>query len=126
MDEKKETFHYTYSASQQVEIKSIREKYMPPTEEEDKMERLRRLDRSVTKAGGVISLTVGTVSSLILGVGMCCTMAWASSLFIPGIVIGIVGIAGIIAAYPIYAHMVRRRRKKLAPEILRLTDELMK
>ena len=126
MDEKKETFHYTYSASQQAEIKSIREKYMPPTEEEDKMERLRRLDRSVTKAGGVISLTVGTISSLILGIGMCCTMVWASSLFIPGIVIGLVGIAGIIAAYPIYAHMVRSRREKLAPEILRLTDELMK
>lgn len=48
MEENKEVFSYTYSASQQAEIKGIREKYMPPTEE-DKMERLRRLDRSVTK-----------------------------------------------------------------------------
>ena len=126
MDEKKETFHYTYSASQQQEIKRIREKYAPPTQEEDKMERLRRLDRSATKAGGVISLTVGTISSLILGIGMCCTMVWAGSLFIPGIVIGMVGIIGMIAAYPIFIRVTKKRREKVAPEILRLADELMK
>ncbi|MBD5481578.1 MAG: hypothetical protein HDR15_03455 [Lachnospiraceae bacterium] len=126
MDEKKETFHYTYSASQQQEIKRIREKYAPPTQEEDKMEKLRRLDRSATKAGGVISLTVGTISSLILGIGMCCTMVWAGSLFIPGIVIGMVGIIGMIAAYPIFIRVTKKRRERVAPEILRLSDELLK
>lgn len=126
MDEKKETFHYTYSASQQQEIKRIREKYAPPTQEEDKMEKLRRLDRSAAKAGGVISLTVGTISSLILGIGMCCTMVWAGSLFIPGIVIGMVGIIGMIAAYPIFIRVTKKCREKVAPEILLLADELMK
>lgn len=51
MEVKSEVFNYTYSASQQAEIKGIREKYMPPTEKEDKMEQLRRRDRSVTKTG---------------------------------------------------------------------------
>ena len=41
MEEKKESFHYTYSAKQQEEIQSIRKKYLP---QEDKMEQLRRLD----------------------------------------------------------------------------------
>lgn len=90
------------------------------------MERLRRLDRSVTKVGTNISLTVGIISSLILGVGMCCTMVWADRLFIPGIIIGIVGIAGMIAAYPIFTRVTKKRREKLAPEIMRLSDELMK
>ena len=126
MDEKKEAFNYTYSASRQQEIKQIREKYAPPTQEEDKMEKLRRLDRSATKAGGVISLTVGTISSLILGIGMCCTMVWAGSLFIPGIVIGMVGIMGMIAAYPIFIRVTKKRRERVAPEILRLSDELLK
>lgn len=126
MDEKKETFNYTYSASRQQEIKRIREKYAPPTQEEDKMEQLRRLDRSVTKAGAMISLTVGIISSLILGVGMCCTMVWADRLFIPGIMIGIIGIVGMLATYPIFTRVTKKRREKLAPEILRLSEELMK
>ena len=126
MEEKKETFTYTYSAKEQEEIKKIRDKYAPPTKEETSMEQLRRLDASVTKEATVVSLVVGIISTLVLGVGMCCTMVWDSRLFIPGIVIGIVGIAGVIAAYPIYTHMVKRKREKLAPEILRLSDELMK
>ena len=90
------------------------------------MEQLRRLDASATKEATVVSLGVGIISTLVLGVGMCCTMVWNDRLFIPGIGIGIVGIAGVIAAYPIYTHMVKRKREKLAPEILRLSDELMK
>lgn len=125
MDGSSETFNYTYSSTQQEEIKSIREKYAPPTQEEDKMEKLRKLDQSVTKPGTIVSLIVGIISSLILGVGMCCTMVW-EGLMIPGVFIGIVGIIGMIAAYPIYTHITKKQRDKLAPEIIRLTDELMK
>ena len=124
MGEKSEVFSYTYSASQQAEIKSIREKYMPPTEEEDKMERLRRLDRSVTKTGTAVSVIVGIISTLVFGVGMCCTMVW-EGLMLPGIVIGIVGIIGIASAYPLYTHVTKKQREKVAPEIIRLTDELL-
>ena len=126
MEEKKETFNYTYSAAQQEEIKSIREKYMRPTPEEDKMERLRRLDASVTRLGTIVSLMVGIISALILGIGMCCTMVWAETFFIPGIFIGVIGIAGVIAAYPVYDYITKKQREKLAPEILRLSDELIK
>ena len=125
MEEKSEVFNYTYSASEQAEIKSIREKYMPPTEEEDKMERLRRLDRSVTKTGTAVSIIVGVISTLVFGVGMCCTMVW-EGLMIPGIIIGIVGIIGIVLAYPLYIHITKKQREKVTPEIMRLTDELMK
>ncbi len=126
MDEKKEVFHYTYSATQQAEIKTIREKYVPTCGEENKMEQLRRLDRSVTKQGTVVSLVVGVVSTLVMGFGMCCCMVWGGALFIPGILIGLVGIAGVCAAYPLYVHITKKQRERLAPEILRLTDELMK
>lgn len=124
MEEKKETFTYNYSASQQTEIKKIRKKYIP--EEENKMEQLRRLDESATKPGMIAALIVGITSVLIFGVGMCCTMVWADTLFIPGIIIGIIGIAGVLATYPLYSYITKRCRKKLAPEIIRLTDELMK
>lgn len=127
MDARKGTFTYTYSAKEQEEIKKIRDKYTRPAENENGMEKLRRLDASATKAATVVSVIVGIVSSLIMGVGLCCTMVseW-EQFFVPGIVVGAVGIVGIVAAYPIYKGMVSRKRKKLAPEIIRLTEELMK
>ena len=124
--EKKETFTYTYSASQQEEVKRIREKYAPPAKGEDKMERLRRLDRAATKPGTVAALVVGIAGTLVMGLGMCCTMVWGETLFVPGIVIGVVGIIGICAAYPLHLRITKKRRDKLAPEIMRLTDELLK
>lgn len=119
-----ETFTYNYSAGQQEEIKKIREKYV--AREESKLEQLKRLDKSATKPGTVTALTVGIISTLIMGFGMCCTMVWAETMFIPGIIIGVAGIGGIIMAYPVYSYITRMRRKKIAPEILRLTEELMK
>lgn len=126
MEEKGKTFTYTYSAAQQEEVKRIRDKYAPPTQEEDKLERLHRLDQSVTKPGRAAALTVGIISAFALGIGMCCTMVWSGTLFIPGIIIGLVGIAGVCAAYPLYVRITDRRREKLAPEIMRLADELIK
>ncbi len=123
MEENKETFHYTYSAKQQDEIKRIRDKYI--LKEEDKMEQLRKLDKSATKPGAVVALLVGVAGALVLGVGMCCTMLWAERMFVPGIVIGLIGVMGIIAAYPLYTYITKNQREKLAPAIRKLTDELM-
>lgn len=124
MEEKKETFEYNYSAKQQKEIKTIREKYVP--KEENKMEQLRRLDASATKPGTAASIIVGVIGALLFGIGMCCTMVWMGNLFIPGIVIGVAGLLAIAVAYPVYTHITKKQREKLAPEIMRLTDELMK
>ncbi|MGN1119644.1 MAG: hypothetical protein ACI4Q4_04755 [Oscillospiraceae bacterium] len=122
--ENKETFSYTYSAKQQEEIKKIREKYAP--KEADKMDRLRRLDESVSRKGTVISLAIGIIGALVMGFGMSCCMVWTDILFAVGIVVGIVGIALVCAAYPIYNFVIKKERAKIAPEIIRLTDELMK
>ena len=91
------------------------------------MEQLRRLDASATKGATVVSLIFGIVGTLLMGVGMSCALipAW-EVYFIPGIVIGVLGISSIIAAYPIYTHVVKRKREKIAPEIMRLSDELLK
>ena len=117
-------FSYTYSAKEQEELKRIRQKYAP--QEEDKMELLRRLDRSVTEKGTVISMILGVIGTLIMGLGMSLAMVWQGIWFIPGIVIGLAGIGILAAAYPVYNHVTRKERERIAPEILRLTDELMK
>ena len=125
MDNNK-TFSYTYSASQQEEIKKIRDKYTLPKQSEDKMEQLRRLDKSVTKPGTIFSLIIGIISTLILGIGMCMCMVWGSKLFVFGIIVGVFGIIGIICAYPVYSAITKAQKEKHAAEIIKLSNELMK
>ena len=127
-------FSYTYSAKEQEEIKRIRQKYTKENKEVDKMERLRRLDAGVTQKAQTVSLIFGVVGTLILGVGMSLIMSdlrailgARTDLAMPlGILIGLLG--GVLAclAYPLYHIIIKRERKKIAPEILRLSDELLK
>lgn len=122
--QKNNTFSYTYSSSQEQEIRAIRSKYLPP--EEDGMTRLRRLDRRAAQKAACLSMTLGVVSALILGTGMSCCMVWGGALFLPGILIGLLGLAGVAAAYPVHAHTLKKERERIAPEILRLSDELLR
>lgn len=123
-ENKPEVFEYTYSAKQQREVQQIRQKYVP--KEEDKMEQLRRLDASVSQKGTAAALAVSIPSTLVLGLGMSCCMVWGGVWFVPGIILGLLGIAGVAMAYPLYNRITERERAKVAPEIIRLTDELMK
>ena len=130
----KSGFSYTYSAKEQEELKRIRDKYTASTEAEDKMARLRRLDASVTKTARVVSIILGIVGSLILGFGMSLVMTdlrkilgvYEDLSMIIGIVVGALGCLLVSLAYPIYNALVSSKRKKLAPEIISLADELMK
>ena len=127
-------FTYAYSAKEQEELKKIREKYTPPTESEDKMALLRRLDASVTRTAQTVALIVGIIGTLILGFGMSLVMTDLANLLgsyqdmamLIGILVGMLGSILASLAYPIYHGIVKAKRKKLAPEIIRLTDELIK
>ncbi|GIO40892.1 hypothetical protein [Paenibacillus apis] len=123
MDDDNKTFTYMYSAKQQEEVKSILQKYIP--KEEDKMEQLRRLDKRAESRGTFISILVGTVGTLVLGFGMSCMMVWKDNLLVPGVVFGVIGIVGIALAYPLFISITKKQREKLAPEIMRLSQELM-
>ena len=133
-NQEKGGFTYTYSAKEQAELKRIRDKYTAPTEDEDKMARLRRLDASVTNTAQAVALVFGIIGALILGFGMSLIMTELGEILgfedtmvmVVGISVGIVGGSLASLAYPIYNAIVKAKRKKLAPEIIRLTDELMK
>mgnify|MGYP003304977522 CR=1 FL=1 len=129
-----ETFRFTYSAKEQEEVKAIRKKYTAPEEKEDKMARLRRLDASVTQKATSVALVFGIIGALLLGFGMSLAMTELSAILgglrsmavLVGITVGIIGIVLMCLAYPIYNRIVKKEREKIAPEIIRLTDELMK
>lgn len=130
--ENKKGFNYTYSAKEQDEIKKIRKKYTLMTEPEDKMTALRRLDASVYSKATAISLIVGIIGALVMGFGMSLILNdIAASLgqalvMIIGVIFGIIGMVMVSLAYPLYNKTLKKEREKIAPEILRLTDELLK
>ena len=127
-----EGFNYTYSAKEQEEIKAIRKKYAASEEAEDKMTQLRRLDASVYSKASAAALVVGIMGALIMGIGMSLVMTDIGAVLgtvlamVIGIGIGVIGIVLVCLAYPIYNRTLKKEREKIAPEILRLTDELMK
>ena len=125
-------FNYTYSAVEQDEIKKIREKYQPKVE--DDMSKLRKLDAEVTNKATMNSLVIGIIGALIMGTGMSFVMTDLGAVFglqgnvnlVVGIIVGLVGLVLAGVAYPMYVKVLKRERAKAAPEILRLTEELIK
>ena len=117
-------FSYQYSAQKNKEVENIRNKYLP--REKSDLETLRELDRRVQSAGMIESLTVGIIGCLIFGVGMCFGLgalvgeSWIAAL------LGIVGVVVMIPAYPIYKHISKKTKEKLAPEILSLSEKIIK
>lgn len=123
------SFEYTYSAEQQKEIEGIRKKYLP--KEEDKMEQLRKLHAIPNRKARAAALAVGIIGTLIMGAGMSFIMtdigaALGSLAMALGVFVGIVGMVLVALAYPLYNRVLKNHRVKIAPQILSLSDELLK
>ncbi|MBQ7779430.1 MAG: dihydropteridine reductase [Clostridia bacterium] len=119
------TFVYRYSAKENKEIQEIRKKYLP--KEESKLDELKRLDGKVQNSGVIEALCVGIIGCLIFGTGMCLTMQVIGSgalLITLGVIVGLIGMGVMLAAYPIYRRMFAKAKEKYAPRILELTEEL--
>lgn len=118
-------FEYTYSAQQQKEVEAIRRKYLP--KEEDKMAKLRKLHYSATQKAQAASIATGVTGALILGTGMSLCMTELGDLAMTiGILVGVPGLILVALAYPSYRVFLRKERQRIAPEILRLSEELLK
>ena len=94
--------------------------------EESNLERLKKLDLRVQMAGTIESLCFGIVGALIFGIGMCFFLdVFAGAAWLTAILM-ICGTLLMIPAYPIYRRIERETRAELTPEILRLSEEIMK
>lgn len=130
----KETFSYTYSAKEQKEIMDIRKKYVVTEDKEDKMAQLRSLDATVTQKATIAGIVAGTVGTLIMGAGLSLILSdfgkiigsYQELVYPLGILIGVTGIVMLSFAYPLYHHTLKKEREKIAADVIRLTDELLK
>ena len=89
---------------------------------------LRKLDKKAKLPANVFAYTFGVIAALVLGVGMCLAMKvigdGSDAMMALGIVIGVVGIAGVSVNYPIYKKIREHGKKKYAFEIMQLAKEI--
>lgn len=116
------TFSYTYSAPENQEVLNIRNKYLP--HEESKLEELKRLDNLVQNSGVIESLCAGIGGCLIFGLGLCLTMEVIGHMIWLGVILGLAGVAGMLAAFPVYRNQFTKAKAQYTPRVLELTAEL--
>lgn len=90
---------------------------------DDLIAQLAELESEKTRGATIKALAVGIVSTLVLGVGMCFTMVWTQFMAL-GVIVGLVGIAGCVAAWLLYRSTVRKDTARLAPRVEAAYDQL--
>ena len=91
---------------------------------------LRKLDAKAKRPASVFTYTFGILAALVFGTGMCLAMGQIGSgttgSFVLGIIVGVVGMAGICVNYPIYKKLLAKGKQKYAFEIMELAKEISK
>lgn len=114
----------------QFMAEKIRTQYMEKHSTE--LDSLRELDAKVKMPANVFAYTFGSISAIVMGGGMSLIMTDIAEKIgitgdpmVPGIIIGIIGMAFALINYPIYKSILNARKKKYAPEILALSEKIM-
>ena len=112
-----------YRANEQDKKKAenIRRQYV--SHEENKMEQLQKMDSKTKLPGRVAGTILGVTGALAMGAGMSLVMV--SNKIKKGLAVSIPGMVVALSAYPVYALVTDRRKKKYAPEIMSMSDELI-
>lgn len=116
----------------QFVVQNIRAQYVEKQPSE--LDALRALDAGVTQRAQLVSLIFGVICALVLGFGMSLVMSELPEMLglsrtqalTIGVLVGAVGGVLVSLAYPMYNVVLKRERARVAPEIIRLTDELMR
>jgi len=111
-------------------VEKIRSQYTE--QEHTELDALKALDAKVKKPAKVFGYTHGCIGIIVMGAGMSLVMTDLGSLLgmtetlIPGIAVGIAGLAMVLTTYPIYKKILNSRKKKYASKILELSDRITK
>ena len=101
---------------------SIAKDYAP--KESSKLVALRKLDNKAKLPATIFTYSLGIVSALVFGTGMCLAMKVIGSSMLLGIIIGVIGMLGCAVNYPIYKRMLGKGKAKYAYEIVQLAREI--
>lgn len=109
-----------------IYAEAIANEYAP--KDTSKVVALKKLDRKAKSKANLFAYSFGVIMALVLGVGMCLSMQvigdGSTIAMTAGIVVGIIGIAGISVNYPIYKKLLENGKKQYAFEIMQLAKEI--
>ena len=90
-----------------------------------KIDELKALDKRVRRPAQIFAYTFGSLSSLVLGTGMCLAKKVIGNAMGLGIGVGLVGIGLCLCTNPLYKKILASRKKKYAPEIIARSNEIL-
>ena len=109
-----------------IYAQQIANEYAP--KDTSKVIALKKLDAKAKRPALIFAYTFGVVMSLVLGLGMCLCMNVIGGktvmMFVLGIVLGVIGIAGVSVNYPIYKKLLENGKRKYAFDIIELAKEI--
>lgn len=124
MSEDKFVFNYSApSEDERREIEDIKSQFVPSERKEDKLTKLRRLNKKVNNPPKIFAYCFGFIAILIFGTGMTMVLEW--SLYVWGAVVGAVGATLMCVTYPIYKVLLARNKKRYGQEIIDLSNQLL-
>lgn len=88
---------------------------------------LKKLDRRAKLPATIMAYSVGIIAALVLGTGMCLSMRVIGSgtgMMVLGIILGLIGFAGMGINYLVYKKMIESGKKKYAFEIMELAKQI--
>lgn len=89
---------------------------------------LKKLDAKAKLPATVFTYTLGIVSALVFGTGMCLAMKVIGSgtvgAVVLGVLVGVLGVLGMGVNYPAYKRILANGKKKYAFEIMQLAKEI--
>ena len=114
---------------QQFIAQKIRTQYME--KESTELDALRELDREVKRPANIFAYVFGSISAVIMGSGMSLVMTdigatlGIEKAIIPGVIIGVLGMAMALVNYPMYQKILAARKRKYGDKILELSDKII-
>lgn len=106
-----------------IYAESLANEYAP--KDTSKVVALRKLDRKAKLPASIFAYTFGIIAALVTGVGMCLSMAViGTGMIVPGIIIGVIGLAAMGINYPVYRKILEKGKRKYAYEIVELAKEI--
>ncbi len=104
----------------------IASEYAP--KETRKVVALKKLDSRAKLPANVFAYIFGTAMTLLTGVGMCLSMGviggGGAAFMASGVVIGVIGLAGVSVNYPIYRKILEGSKRKYSADILALAKQI--
>ena len=109
-----------------IYAETIAGEYAP--KDASKVVALKKLDRKAKSRANIFAYTFGVSMTLVLGLGMCLSMQvvgpGGAVFTVLGILLGLLGIAGVGLNYPIYKKLLLADKEKYAFEIIQLAREI--